>query len=141
MAEQGKVFEVKNGLAKVTMQRHEACKDCHACDIGKSEEMILNAKPLCDVKVGDNVEIFLENKDFLKATFIMYGIPLITLVAGFIVGYYGGEFLGFNGDLIGFVLGIALVGITYSWIKSKEEKWKKGNYQPVITKVLSREEK
>ncbi len=137
MAEQGKVFEIKDGMAKVTMQRHEACKDCHACDIGKSEEMIIMAKPLCEVKVGDTVEVFLENKDFLKATAIMYGIPLIGLVIGFLVGYYGGEFFGYNGDLIGFVLGIVFLIFTYLWIKSNEVRWKKGNYQPVITKVIS----
>ncbi len=136
MAEQGKVIELKENIAKVSMQRHEACKDCHACDMGKSQEMILTAKALCEVKIGDNVEVHLENKDFLKATSIMYGIPLITLVIGFISGYYLGEYIGLNGDIIGFALGIIFLSITYFWIKSNEEKWKSGNYEPVITKVV-----
>ncbi len=136
MAEQGRVFEVGQGVAKVTMERHEACKNCHACDMGKSQEMIMTATPLCDVKVGDLVEVHLENKDFLKATLIMYGIPLSALVLGFVLGYYGAEFFSFNGDVVGFITGIVFMKLAFLWIKSKEEKWKKGNYQPVITKVV-----
>ncbi len=136
MAEQGKVFEMENDKVKVKMVRSEACKDCHACDMGKSQEMIISARALCEVNIGDTVEVHLENKDFLKATSIMYGIPLITLIFGFFIGYYLGNNLGVSGDFIGFISGILFLAITYNWIKSKESKWKSGNYDPVITKVV-----
>ncbi len=137
MAEHGKVFEIlKDGKAKVAMVRHEACKHCHACDMGKSEEMTLTATMLCDVKVGDTVEVHLETKDFLKATSILYGIPLLTLMVGFGLGYYVAPMFNFNQDLFSFIVGLVFLGITYAWIKSKEEVWKSQNYEPVILKVV-----
>lgn len=138
MAEQGKIFEIKDGMAKVSMQRHEACKDCHACDMGRAQEMILTATPLCDVKIGDTVEIHLENRDFLKATLIMYGIPLSTLILGFVVGFYLGNNFGLNGDIFGFILGLIFMLLTYVVINKNEEKWKSGDYTPVITKVVEK---
>src|SRR5690554_682466 len=91
----GKVIGIKDRYAIVSLVRNEACQKCGACSHGhKTEEMILEADNLCNAKIGDWVGIDLAYSDFLRATFIMYGLPLIFLFLGFFAGYYGSRALG-----------------------------------------------
>ncbi|HOA81350.1 MAG TPA: SoxR reducing system RseC family protein [Defluviitaleaceae bacterium] len=137
--EVGKVINIKNNIAIVSMTRNEACQKCGACSHGhKSEEMILEAKNLCNAKIGDKVVIDLASSDFLKATFIMYGLPLILLFTGFFLGYYAFSKFGYESlqEPIGVLSGLIFMSISYIWIKSKEERWKSQNYHPAAVEIV-----
>ena len=89
MAEKGRVIELKDNFAVVSMTRKEACAKCRACVAGFSEkEMLIEAENLCDAQVGDWVEITLSENGFLSAVMIMYGLPMVGLMAGFLLGYF-----------------------------------------------------
>lgn len=132
MGEIGEVIEIENEKLVVKMQRKEACAKCRACTAGlKSEDMLIKAVNNCGAVVGDKVEIMLEENNFIKAVFIMYGIPFVAFIIGVFAGYYGALELGIkNAEVIGCVLGAVLVLVSYLAIKSQEEKFKKGNYVP-----------
>ena len=138
MGEVGQVIDIEDEKLVVRMQRKEACAKCRACTAGmKKEDMIIKAVNLCGAAVGDSVEVMLEEVDFVKAVFIMYGIPFLVFILGVFLGYYGAARLGMtNGELIGCILGALFVTVTYLLIRSQEERWRKGNYIPkAVNKV------
>lgn len=140
MAEVGTVIDKDGDLLIVRLERQEACAKCRACTAGlKKEDMIMRAKNLCGAAVGDNVEITLESVDFFKAMVIMYGIPFVMFLAGVFAGYFGSIRLGMgNNELIGFVLGFALVLLTYALIKTQEKRWQGDNYVPKAIRVADK---
>ncbi|NLK21096.1 MAG: SoxR reducing system RseC family protein [Epulopiscium sp.] len=137
----GKVIDVREKFISVSMIRNEACQKCGACTHGyKAEEMILEADNLCSAKIGDWVEIDLEYSDFLKATFIMYGIPLMSLFIGFFLGYYGSIYLGYENiqEPAGIVSGFIFMAISYLWIRLREKRWQSQNYRPAAVKIVKK---
>lgn len=137
MGEKGQVIEIKDEIAVVKINRTEACAKCRACVNGMNKnEMLIEAKNRCYADVGDWVEIDLQSQDFLKAVGIMYGIPLITLLFGFVFGNFAVEYTQYRdySEIAGFVLGILFMSMTYLWIKHRESHWKQQNYSPVAVK-------
>jgi sigma-E factor negative regulatory protein RseC len=139
MAEIGTVIgNAENNRLLVRLERQEACAKCRACTAGmKKEEMLLTAENLCGGKIGDNVEVTLDTADFMRAAVIMYGIPFAMFMLGIFAGYFGSLKMGLgSNELIGFVIGIVLVIITYLIIKSQEKRWQKDNYVPKAIRVV-----
>lgn len=137
MGEIGKVIKVEDNKLTIKLKRTEACAKCRACTAGMaSKDMIINAVNLCNASIDDNVEIVLEDNNFIKAVLIMYGIPLAGLMFGVLIGYFGSLKLGLgNNELIAFGLGIFFVVLTYLWIKYKEDYWKTKNFIPKAIRV------
>lgn len=141
MIEFGKILEVKNGIAKVLITRHAACGDCGACQVGKENlNLILTAENTVGGNPGDMVEIELKTENFLFASFIMYGIPLLGLIIGLVGGYYGGKALGYNenvSQLVAAVAGLLALSMTYVAIRTKESTIKNLNkFKPVLVRII-----
>ena len=99
--------------------------------------MILEARNLCDASVDDWVEVELTNDGFLFAVGIMYGIPLIALLSGVLLGNFVlAPVLSFiNADVVSFFTGIAFTGLAYLWIRSKEDRWKEKKITPMAVRI------
>lgn len=132
MAEIGEVIEKKDKKVVVKLERKEACAKCRACSAGmKSTEMLITAENNCGAELGDKVEIALEEADFIKAVLIMYGFPFVMFIIGLFAAYYGCQSANIpNAELIGFIVGLVLVAVSYAVIKSQEKRWRSGNYIP-----------
>jgi len=127
MAEIGEVIEIKEPYVVVRLIRSEACGKCNACSVGlQSTEMILEAENQCGATIGDRVEIFLKETNFLKAVFIMYVIPLIALMIGLGIGY-----MIFESELIIFGIGILLMIGSYFAIRINEAHFRTSQYRPI----------
>lgn len=139
MAEKGLVTEEKGDNLVVKMKRKEACAKCRACVAGLSEkDMVLEAQNLCSASVGDWVEVELTQDGFLFAVGIMYGIPLIALMAGIFIGnYIFAPAIGLNADAISFFTGIIFTGLAYLWIRSQEPRWKAKKITPMAVKITT----
>lgn len=132
MAEVGKIIGLDGNKATVSLTRKSACADCHACEMSHDEkEMIMYAVNECNGKIGDNVEVELVVDRLMFATFILYGVPLITTVIGFFVGY-----LVFKNELYSFFIGIAFMVITYFIIKKSDKFFDNDKYIPVAKKIV-----
>ncbi len=141
MSEIGQVIEKReNNRLLVKLERQEACAKCRACTAGmKSEEMLLEAENLCNAEIGDNVDITLEEADFMKAVLIMYGIPFACFMTGLLVTYFTMTNMGISGaDIISFLVGLVLVVISYLVIHSFEPHFKKDNYVPKAVCVVDK---
>lgn len=136
MAEVGQVIENKGSLVVVSLDRHDACSKCRACVAGiDSKEMILEATNACGAKVGDMVNISLEQSNFLKAVFIMYTIPLIALLAGLGLGY-----VLLKTEVAALGIGFVFLAITFVLIRKNENHFKKSGYRPVADEIVKKSE-
>ncbi len=129
----GKVVElVDQSTAKVLLQKHTDCGKCGACSMGRDMDIATLADNGVGANVGDMVELTMETKNVLSAAFIMYTIPLITLLLGIFIG---SKVFTTNTEGYSLILGFAFLVITYFLIKKKEKKYIK-KYKAVITKVI-----
>jgi len=142
MKEVGRIIEINDDMAKILIVRHIACGNCGACQVGKENlNMILTTENTVGGKPGDLVEIELKTENFLYASFIMYGIPLIGLIIGLIGGYYSGRIFGFDeniSQIIAAFAGILFISISYICIKALDPKIKKmSKFKPVLIRVVN----
>ena len=134
----GIVKEKRNDLAVVIMERQDMCGDCHACEmLSGKKKCMLTCKDHVDAKVGERVEVSLGTEHFLKATYIMYGLPLVGFVAGMVTSFGITQLLAIeeidlwvaSGALIGAALGLY-------YIKWRDKKKVYHKYLPhIIAKV------
>ncbi len=129
----GRVVElIDQSTAKVLMQKHTDCGKCGACGLGRDMDITTLADNNVAANVGDMVEMTMETKNILSAAFIMYTIPLITLLLGIFIG---SKVFASNTEGLSLILGFAFLVITYFLIKKNEKKYIK-KYKAVITKVI-----
>ena len=110
--EQGIVLEASEGKAKVRLIESGSCEECSAkifCKPGEGDSKILEVIDPLGVHAGDEVTINIEGSDLVKASLKLYGIPLVLLVAGIVIGLS----LFNNNELLAFLLGIGIMAIYY----------------------------
>lgn len=130
----GVVKEVHKDSAVVIMERQDMCGDCHACEmISGKKQCTLTCHNHVECEVGDRVEVTLTNDHFLKATYIVYGVPLIGFIMGILIGYGLAQVLAFGGEdiwaSIGAIVG-TLIGVGY--IKWRDKKKAYNRFLPHI---------
>ena len=139
--EEGIVAETEGDIAKVAILKKSACEQCAAsgvCHPGDTELMEA-ANPLGAVK-GQKVKVVVAPQVYLQASIILYGIPMVALVAGAIIAkniarpYVGEQ----HSDLWAFIAGMTAMAISFFFIRmynNKVEKTQK--YKPIIVEILS----
>lgn len=142
MAEIGQVTEVKAESVVVRLFRQEACAKCGACTAGlESKDMFIEANNVCHATKEDWVEIYLEETNFIKAVAIMYGLPLVGLLLGVVIGTFAFRGLsnGFH-DLVSLILGLLGAGIVYTAIHLNEGKFKTKRFRPKAVRIVTEEQ-
>lgn len=112
------VTGVVEGLAIIQVQRHSACSHCElskGCGTGAVGRLLGHrSKPLTirnqyNLKVGDSVVLGLHDKAFLKASLLIYGVPLLGLLVGGLLAqglFEGSEMVTIILAGVGFVSGL-----------------------------------
>lgn len=82
MDNMGTVAYTDQSFAYVNFERISACGDsCASCSKGcKASQHLVKVYNSLGAKKGDRVEVAMDGGDFLKMTFLLYGVPLIVLV-------------------------------------------------------------
>lgn len=133
--------ETDGDIAKVAVLKKSACEQCAAsgvCHPGDAEYLEA-ANPL-NAKKGDTVKVVLAPQLYLKASLILYGVPMAALIGGAIAGKnlalrWSGEH---NSDLWAFVAGMACMVVSFLFIRSYNKKVEKTQkYKPMIVEILS----
>lgn len=110
-----------NGVAEVVRIRESACSgDCHQCSgCGAAREtVVLKAENPINAKVGETVKIRSDSSPVLKAAAVLYLLPLVLFLAGYILG----ENLWGRGilvSLIGFALGMVPLRLINRYLDKK----------------------
>jgi sigma-E factor negative regulatory protein RseC len=139
--EEGVVAEIEGDIARVAILTKSACEQCAAsgvCHPG-DQEYLEAANPL-GAKKGQKVKVVLAPQVYLKASIILYGIPMAALIAGAIIGknisirYVGEQ----SSDLWAFIAGMACMLVSFLFIRSYNKKVEKTQkYKPVIVEIVS----
>ncbi len=92
MTEVGTIVDIgNNNRVVVEINRSSACDGCHArgaCSMTFQSRLTrVEAIDIIGVKVGQRVALEISDKTFLAACAIVYGIPLLLLVAGAVLGH------------------------------------------------------
>lgn len=88
MQELGIVTALHGSQAEVRITRLTACATCGKCGHGLDapREMIVNARNGAGAAIGDAVRLHVEDVSFIKASAIVYGVPLVAVLLGFLIG-------------------------------------------------------
>lgn len=88
--------------------------------------------------LGDWVELDLEAVSLLKASAIVYLIPLIGLIIGVGLGYLLASKFSGNAELYGALGGILLTVLSFLGIKALDPVFsKKGEYSPKMISIIN----
>lgn len=86
----------------VRLQPHAGCASCaltQFCVGSKESSPTVRATAPSEIAQGDLVEVSLDDSIILKASAIMYGIPLVAFLAGVLGGYGFSSLAGLSGSL------------------------------------------
>ncbi len=139
--EEGIVAEIVDGMAKVAIMKKSACEQCAAsgvCHPG-DQELMEAVNPL-GAKKGQKVKVVVAPQLYLKASIILYGIPMAVFVAAAIAGKNLALRFGSttNSDLWAFLAGTAALIVSFFFIRGYNNKVEKTQkYKPVIVEILS----
>lgn len=132
---EGVVIQTDGNTAKVKASRHNDCKNCGACP-GDSAMVVDTMNPL-GAKPGQRVVFEIREVNMLKAAFVVYILPLVSvfigaLVGGLIAKKSGQGIITFQvvGGIVAFALSIIYIKF-FDKAADKDEKMK-----PTITRIL-----
>ncbi len=141
MNQQGYIIEIVDNItAKLKLKRHSACASCGKCATTSEEkDIIVEVDNTIGAKVGDRVEVNMETINVLKATFIVYTIPLIALLIGTVGTFYGLNAVNFNGniEIISAIVGLIFTIIVFLILKKNDKKFRDSKeYIPIVTRII-----
>ena len=122
LKESGRIIDIKiidgEKNAVVECISKSACKSCSSndnCGVGVVAKNLNDKSHLLFIPykegmiVNGEIELFIENKDIVKSSLIVYLIPLITFVLGTLLGY---SFLDNEPAIIAISLLLLILGVT-----------------------------
>ncbi len=138
----GEVVGQSGEYVTVEIERHGACKHCGACFIGKGEDKFtqLVLRNSVDAQIGDQVEVDVAGKDLVKASLLLYFIPVVALVIGMLAGnrLLSGTGIGENAaSVLGGVVFLAIALLILKWYDRRLREKSLQTYQPVIIRKLN----
>ena len=147
MEETGTVVELKGKhLAVVLCQKSSFCRNCaslEACRVGEdNRSMLVEAHNPLGAQVGDQVRLGVSTRNFLQSSFILYGVPLVFLIVGALLGELIGARLenGPDPNLLAAMLGTAFLIGSFLIIRVGSRAIPRETFMPRILEILAGEE-
>ncbi|HBR21366.1 MAG TPA: hypothetical protein DD713_02155 [Nitrospiraceae bacterium] len=135
----GIVRKIEGDKAYVEVERTSACAQCGLQEIEElaaGGKVVFEAFNMIRANIGDRVKVQVQSVAFMKASVFIYGIPVLFLIIGAILGFYlAGMFDKSTDDmsaifgLVGFIIGIFILFLF-------RKKGAKKEYMPVIVEVI-----
>lgn len=113
---------------------------CHAGDDGRS--MVVETHNVLGAVVGDKVRLASRAGKFLLASFLLYVVPLLALIAGAVLGELVGAFyaLRIDPNLLAAIFGLAFMVGSFFIIRIGSRAIPRGIFMPEIIEILPGEE-
>jgi sigma-E factor negative regulatory protein RseC len=138
-----KIGEHASQTAWVKTSQSSACKSCsarHSCNgdaMGKEREV--EAINLVGAKVGDRIQISIRTGALLKATFLLYVFPVISMLCGGLVGNSLGSYVGLKpSPAAALIAALAFLGAMVIVRLKAGRMALKLEYRPKITRIIGR---
>jgi len=137
----GFVVTTSKEMAKVVVGRASACgENCASCGSSCNIPGVsLELKNTLGAKPGDYVELKAKTSHILKSAAIVYLFPLIAMIVGIIGGIYFFKSVGYeNYETYGFIIGLALLGLSYIILRMIDNRIKKKDQLIIeMTRILN----
>ncbi len=142
--EQGTIIEIRNDIAFISTERGSECDSCGSkalCKPGEGEDktMVVEAFNPIEARVGERVVFTVGAATVLRAGMMLYLVPLLSFIAGVVVGQVlGPELLpDTNIDLVSAVLGFVFVAISFVGLRIYGKRVETSKtYRPTIVRVI-----
>lgn len=139
ITETGRVIKIDRGVAVIEMQKKSACAQCHANCVCEFETgaVVIEANDPIGVRLNQQVEVMIPYDSALKASFVVYVIPLCGLLLGMLLGWAIGQRVGVE-NIFEMIGGFGCLGLSFLFVHYYNNHFKKqARNQPVITRVLA----
>lgn len=143
MKEKATVIKKENGQSLVKIIRMSACSHCDekcmlADDSHDMEEMEVLVNDPVGAEVGNMVELEMGAKPILFSAFIVYLVPLISLIAGYFIGSSWFSSLAANSEIAGILGSVVSFFLSFLILRAFDKKvGSKSYFHPKITRVVS----
>ena len=139
--EKGVVVKIDATTAWITTTKTSACEGCAAkssCTVlGGGKEMEVEAINDIGARVGQNVVVHFQTSPLLKATFLLYVLPILFLILGAFLGDQAAPHFAMDSSTGAVIVGLAFFGVSILFVKSKGNKLaQKDAYRPKIVRIL-----
>lgn len=146
-SEQGIVIKAgvkgRPNIALVKTIQHSGCEACSVRDQcnpgakGKAQEV--EAVNLVNAREGDLIQISMDTKALLQATFLLYIFPIICMLIGAFAGNAVGVAMAMAPSVFSLLAGLACFAAAMVMVRKRAGHMAlKHKYQPKITRVLGR---
>ncbi len=140
MQEIGIVTSTEGPMAKVLVKKGGVCEKCTmgTCEL-KDDGAEITAFNSVKATKGQRVKVVMKSYTYLKGSMMIYGLPLVTLIAGAVVGkeLVAPEFPGFDPDMMSAIVGFGALGVSFVFIKLWSARAQGDiEYKPVIEEIL-----
>ena len=116
--EQGSVVEVQPGRARVQTRRSGSCENCKArsgcTGLGGGREARVWVVDPLGVKIDDEVIIAVPGGTVVRASLLLYLIPVLALLAGAVLGNQLAPRFGLPPDLGAAVVGVSGMALAFA---------------------------
>jgi len=140
--EEGVVTKIEStATAWVKTTKSGACRSCSArssChSMGGSNEMEVEAINQAGAQVGQKVMLSFGTSPLLKATFLLYVFPILTMIAGALVGQQLAPNFNVDASFLSAIFGFLFFGLTILFVRFKGNKLaQRDEYRPKIIRVI-----
>jgi len=145
--EHNEIGEVVRVFDRTVEIRVNPTEDCEACGVksscharpGISKERFVTALDPFGLKKGQRVKISLESKNLVKASVIIFVLPLLGLLLGSVVGSFIAKKAIYSDylDLYSIIGGFAGIGFTVLGLRSYNKKLKKTHqFYPAVVEIM-----
>lgn len=138
--EEGMVIEADGSTAKVAVLKKSACESCAAAGVcHPGDQEYLEASNPLGAKKGQKVKVVLAPQVYLKASLVLYGLPITALIAGAIIAKNIAMRQGAEpaSDLWAFAGGMVCMFVSFVFVRLYNKKVERTKeYQPVIVEIL-----
>ena len=137
--EEGVVLRTEPGHAYITMPKSDECEDCSAKIICVKDDekntRTLYVKDPFGVHTGDRVRVTVKGSTVVKAGVMLYGVPLVILVATLFAGLSVLEGIVSSPELWSFLLSVGLLGVYYLVLAMSGTSAARERHLPTITHI------
>jgi len=145
MQEEGRVVEVRGGLALVEAVQSDACASCGARDachaLGGDRQRVVRALNPVGAAVGDRVLMTMPRRAVLGASFLVYMVPVLALLVGAVVGQRLGPAWGLSPTGGAVLLGLAALAAAWLALRIVSRNLgRRDSFQVKIVRVVQKGE-
>jgi sigma-E factor negative regulatory protein RseC len=120
----GVVRAVQGRMAVVMTRMEPECESCKAKEAclalgGGGAHAEIKARNTAGAEVGDIVTISMTGSSLVKASFLVYMLPILALIAGIVLGHWLSKVIPVNENILVGVLGLFGFSGTFVWLKKK----------------------